>query len=245
MSLTMIYTRRYLVEMIRTPVMFLSITMTPVAVMLFFFVPFVGSDAVMMTATAATMMVFAVLLGCVGHFATTVSATRESTWGTYLRTLPGGLAPEVTANLLTGLAMVAAAIVPVVAVAAIVTAATASIGQVLLAAVAVLATVVTFTLMGLALGYLLSFRAALIVASVGALPLAVAGGMFFDPAEVPAVIATIAPYVPTRGATDLVLFALTGRSPDTLALVLLVVWTVVFAALLVWGHRRDEGRRFR
>lgn len=244
MSLAMTYTKRYLIEMIRTPVMFLSIALTPVAVMLFFLVPYLGHDPVAMTNAAGTMVVFAVLLGCIGHFAPTVSATRESPWGTYLRTLPGGLAPEFLANLITGLTAVAVAIVPIVTVAALFTAASATMAQIGLATLALLGTVLTFTLMGLAIGYLLTFRGAIIVTSVAILPLAVGGGMFFDPDDTPALVEAIAPFVPTRGATDLVLAGLTGLAPSPVALVMLAVWSAVFAALLVWGYRRDEGQRF-
>lgn len=244
MSLTMTYTRRYLTETVRTPVMLLSIALTPVAVMLFFFVPFLAHDPFAMTITAATLAVFAVLLGCIGHFSVTVSAARESAWGAYLRTLPGGLVPQFVGNLVTGLAVVAAGILPVVLVAGLFTAATAHPVRVVLAILALLATVVTFTLMGLAIGYLLSLRASLIVTSVAILPLGVGGGMFFDPQDRPALIEAISPFVPTRGATDLVTFALVGTQPSVLALVLLAAWTAVFAVLLVWGYRRDEGRRF-
>ncbi|HLS15343.1 MAG TPA: ABC transporter permease [Beutenbergiaceae bacterium] len=244
MSLALTYTRRQLVEMLRTPVMLITLALTPVTVMLFFLVPFLGHDPFAMTSATGTMVVFAVLLGCIGHFATTISATRESAWGSYLRTLPGGLAPQVAAHLTTGLAVVAAAIIPIVVVAALFTAASATAPQIALATLAVLGTVLTFTLMGLAIGYLFSSRATIIITSVAILPLAVGGGMFFDPQETPALVETIAPFLPTRGAGDLVLWALTDVAPNPMALVLLAVWTAIFAGLVVWGYRRDEVRRF-
>lgn len=244
MSLALTYTRHQLIEMVRTPVMVISLVLTPVAVMLFFLMPYLGHDRFAMTSATGTMVVFAVLLACIGHFATTISATRESPWGSYLRTLPGGLAPQVAAHLTTGLAVVAAAIIPIVVVAALFTAASGTAIQIALATLAVLSTVLTFTLMGLAIGYLFSFRTTIIITSVAILPLAVGGGMFFDPQETPALVETIAPFVPTRGAADLVLWALTDVTPDVLALVLLAAWTAIFAALLTWGYRRDEGRRF-
>lgn len=243
-SLTLTYTRRNLAENIRTPTMFLTVALVPVGVMVFFVVPFIGQDAAAITAGTATIVVFGVLMACVGHFSVAIAAQRESTWGNYVRTLPGGIAPQMLGHLLVGLVVVAAAIIPILVVAGFFTAASAPAPRVLLAAGALLVTVVTFTLLGLAMGYLMSMRVAVIANSIGFLPLAVAGGMFFDRSDTPAIIEQIAPFVPTRGATDLVLVALTGESVSGLSLVMLAVWIVVLAGLTVWGYRRDQVRRF-
>ncbi|ASR37645.1 hypothetical protein BAY61_24540 [Prauserella marina] len=243
-SLTMTYTRRNLAETIRTPTMFLTVALVPVGVMLFFVVPFIGQDARAITSATGTLVVFGVLMACVGHFSIVIATQRESAWGNYLRTLPGGLAPQMSAQLLVGMVVVAAAIVPIVLVAGLFTAATAPLSRVLLAAGALLVAVVTFSLLGLAMGYLLSLRVASIANSIGFLPLAVAGGMFFDRADTPSFIVQIAPYVPTRGATDLVLVALTGESVGPLSLAMLAIWITVLAGLTAWGYHRDQIRRF-
>lgn len=243
-SLTMTYTRRNLAENIRTPTMFLTVALVPVGVMLFFVVPFIGQDAVAITSATATLVVFGVLMACVGYFSVAIAAQRESAWGRYLRTLPGGIAPQMLGYLLVGLVVVAAAIIPILLVAGLFTEASAPPPRVVLAAGALLIAVVTFTLLGMSMGYLMSMRVAVIANSIGFLPLAVAGGMFFDEADTPEIIEQIAPFVPTRGATDLVLVALTGKSVGPLSLVMLAVWIVVLAGLTVWGHRRDQVRRF-
>jgi ABC-2 type transport system permease protein len=190
------------------------------------------------------MVVFATLLACVGQFSSTVAAMRETPWGAYLRTLPGGLAPQVISNLITGAIVVAAAVVPIVVVAALFTSADAPLTRVLAAVAALLASAVTFTMLGLAIGYTMSLRATVLTNSIGILALAVGGGMFFDPAGTPVLVEAIAPLVPTRGATDLVLAALTDYSPNPTALIMLAVWTVALSALTAWGYHRDEGRRF-
>ena len=243
-SLTMTYTRRNLAENIRTPTMFLTVALVPVGVMVFFVVPFIGQDTAAITSATATLVVFGVLMACVGHFSIVIAAGRESVWGNYLRTLPGGIMPQMLSHLLVGLVVVAAAIIPILLVAGLFTAASAPAPRVLLAAGALLVAVVTFTLLGLAMGYLMSMRVAIIANSIGFLPLAVAGGMFFDRADTPAIIEHIAPFVPTRGTTDLVLLALTGEPVGPLSLVMLAVWIVIFVGLTVWGYRRDQVRRF-
>lgn len=244
-SLTRIYIRRNLGDVLRVPITLLSVALTPVAIMLFFFVPFIGDDSRMMTIATGTFVVFAVLLACVVHVANTIAFQRESSWGTYQRTLPGGPVPSMVSHIVVDMIVVAIAIIPVIGVAALFTSASAPAGRILLAAVALLAVVITFTLLGLAIGSTLSTQATMLVTSIGLLPLAVAGGMFFDPANTPGFIEAIAPYTPTGGATDLVLAALLGTSPGGLSVIMLFVWTVVLAGVAVWGHRRDAMRRFR
>lgn len=243
-SLTMTYTRRNLAETVRTPTMFLTVALVPVGVMVFFVVPFIGQDVAAITSATATLVVFGVLMACISHFSIVIAAERESTWGNYLRTLPGGIRPQMFGHLLVGLVIVAAAIIPILVVAGFFTVASAPAWRVLLAAGALLGAVVIFTLLGLAMGYLMSMRVAVIANSIGFLPLAVAGGMFFDESTMPSFIEQMAPFVPTRGATDLVLIALTGESVEPLSLVMLAVWVAIFAVLAVWGYRRDQVRRF-
>src|SRR5690606_35679064 len=124
------------------------------------------------TSATATLVVFGVLMACVGHFSIAIAAQRESAWGDYLRSLPGGIRPQMLGYLLVGLVVVAAATVPILVVAGLFTAASAPPPRVLLAAGALLIAVVTFTLLGLAVGYLMSMRAATIANSIGFLPLA-------------------------------------------------------------------------
>jgi ABC-2 type transport system permease protein len=245
MPLALVYTRHELIATLRAPGSFLTITLMPLSVVVFFIIPNVDSDQDTITGAIATMVVFATLLACVGQFSTTVAALRESPWGAYLRTLPVGIRPLAVSSLLTGMVVVVAAVVPIVIVGALFTSAAVSAPRLLAGILALLAAVVTFTIMGLALGYLLSLRATTIVNSILVLALAVGGGMFFNPDNMPPLVQTIAPFLPTRGATDLVLTALTNRPPDPLALTMLGIWTVALAAMTVWGFHRHEGRRFR
>src|SRR5699024_11483196 len=78
-SLTMTYTRRNLAETIRTPTMFLTVALVPVGVMVFFVVPFIGQDVAAITSATATLVVFGVLMACIGHFSVAIAAQREST----------------------------------------------------------------------------------------------------------------------------------------------------------------------
>ncbi|MFI7701596.1 hypothetical protein [Nonomuraea sp. NPDC049480] len=245
MSLALLYTKHGLIETLRAPVSFLVITLMPLAVMVFFIVPNLGDNPAAMIGATATMVVFATLLACVGQFSATVAVMRESPWGAYLRTLPAGLTPAAFGHLLTGMVVVLAAIVPIVVVGVLSAAGGVPAARVPTAVAALLVAVVVFTLLGLAIGYTMSVRATVVANSVPVLALAVGGGMFADPANLPGPIAAIAPYLPTRGATDLVLAALIDHPLDPTSLAMLAAWAVGLGALTVWGYRRDEGRRFR
>ncbi|HVL84655.1 MAG TPA: ABC transporter permease [Pseudonocardia sp.] len=95
-----------------------------------------------------------------------------------------------------------------------------------------------------AIGYSLPVKAALPVAQLLFLPLAFGGGLLLPPMLFPGWLQTVSMLLPSRGARDLVLWAL-GVPPSGVALATLAGWTLATAALAVWAYRRDEGRRFR
>ena len=72
-----------------------------------------------------------------------------------------------------------------------------------------------------------------------------AAGCCPRPGQAPGFVETIAPYLPTRGAVELMWAAVGDFSVDRTAWSCSACWTVVLAALAVWAYRRDEGRRFR
>lgn len=104
---------------------------------------------------------------------------------------------------------------------------------------------VPFLLLGLAIGYALSAKAAIAVVQAVLFPLAFAGGLFLPPAAFPAWLDTVSLALPSRAARDLVVQVTTGFAGSATALPVLLGWTAVFAALAVLAYRRDEGRRFR
>jgi ABC-2 type transport system permease protein len=103
---------------------------------------------------------------------------------------------------------------------------------------------VPFILMGMAIGYSLPQKAAIVVAQVLFFPLAFGGGLMTAPGGAPGFVEDLAPYLPTGGAVRL-MWAAVGDFPLQVGSVLsLVAWTLLLGALAVWAYRRDEGRRF-
>ena len=245
MTLTLVHARYQLIETIRIPVAVIGTAFFPAASMLFFVVPFAGDDPVGATFATASMVTFAVMVSNLFTYGVGVSEDRNQPWDPYTRTLPVGPGPRFAGRILAGLAMMMVSLTPVVVIAALFTAATVTPVGFLLALGTVVVVALPFILMGLAIGYALPSKAALAVAQIVFFPLAFGGGLLSDPGNAPGFVETIAPYLPTRGAVELMWAAVGDHPLDRTALVMLGVWIVAMGALAVWAFRRDEGTRFR
>ncbi|MFC4060169.1 ABC transporter permease [Planomonospora corallina] len=244
MSLLLTHTRYQFMETVRVPISVIGNGFFPAASMLFFVVPFTGDDPAAATLATASMMTFAVMTSGLFTHGTGVSNDREQPWDPYVRTLPAGPWPRLGGRILNALLFTLIGVLPVLVISALFTEATATPAQLALGLGALVAASVPFQLLGLFIGYALPFKGALAVVQLIFLPLAVGGGLMTNPVQAPAFIDAIAPYLPTRGAVELVWAAAGYGPPRTLALVMLAVWTVAAGALAVWAYRRDEGRRF-
>ncbi|MEU4789811.1 ABC transporter permease [Micromonospora tulbaghiae] len=244
MPLALVHARYQLLEIIRIPVAVVGSAFFPAAAMLFFVVPFAGDDPAGATYATAAMVTFAVMSANIFQYGVGVAEDRDQPWNPYTRTLPAGPAPRLAGRILAGLVLTYVSMIPVVVIAAVATEARVGALQFLLGLGAVAVISVPFTLLGLTIGYSLPSKAAIVVAQVIFFPLAFGGGLLSGPDDAPGFIKAIAPYLPTRGAVELLWAAATDFRPDARALVMLVVWVLVLAAAAGWAYRRDEGRRF-
>lgn len=244
MHLTLVHTRYQLLETIRIPIAVIGSAFFPAVSMLFFVVPFAGDDPVAATYATASMVTFAVMTSNLFQYGIGVSEDRAQPWDPYTRTLPAGAFPRFAGRILAGLVMLILPIIPVVIIAAVGTEATITSGGLLAGLGSVVLISIPFTLMGLAIGYALPSKAALAVAQVLFFPLAFGGGLLSAPGSAPGFIEIIAPYLPTRGAVELMWAAVGDFKPNPVSLIALAGWIVVLAVLAVWAYRRDEGRRF-
>ncbi|MGX6601558.1 ABC transporter permease [Micromonosporaceae bacterium Da 78-11] len=243
-SLTLTHARFQLLETIRIPIAVIGSAFWPAASMLAFVVPFVGQDPTYATYATASMITFAVMSTNLFQYGIGVAEDRVQPWDPYVRTLPAGALPRFAGRILAGLCLMVFSLLPVVLIATFFTAATVS-PLAFLAAVGVTAVIsMPFILMGLAIGYSLPQKAAIVVAQVLFFPLAFGGGLMTAPGGAPGFVEDLAPYLPTGGAVRL-MWATVGDYPfDIGSVVSLVVWTVLLGGLALWAYRRDEGRRF-
>jgi ABC-2 type transport system permease protein len=243
-SLALTHARFQLLETARIPIALVGSAFFPAVSMLFFVVPFVGDDKVYATFATASMVTFSVMTTNLFQYGIGVAEDRAQPWDPYTRTLPAGPAPRFAGRILAGLVMMTVSLIPVIVIAALLTAATVTPGAFVAALAATFVIAVPFTLMGLAIGYALPSKAAIVVAQLLLLPLAFGGGLMTAPGGAPGFVEGLAPYLPTGGAARL-MWAAVGDFPlDVSSLVALAGWTVALAGVAVWAYRRDEGRRF-
>ncbi|PPK92010.1 ABC-2 type transport system permease protein [Kineococcus xinjiangensis] len=245
--LTLLHARSQVLEALRVPVAVVGTTAFPALSLLFFVVsqPQIARDPALSTAAAAQLSVFAVMSVCLFTYGASTAEERALPWDAHLRTLPVGAGPRLGAKLLTGTAFGLLGLLPVVLLAAVLTEAALPVHRWLPSVAAVVAGALPVAVLGLAIGFSLSSRAALALAQVLLLPLAFAGGLFFPPAMFPAWLDAVSRWLPTRAARDLVVGAATGAPVPASTLPVLAGWTLLLAALAVAAQRRDEGRRFR
>jgi ABC-2 type transport system permease protein len=233
-----------MLEQIRVPIGLVSSAFFPAAAMLAFVVPFSADDPVAATRATGSMMMIGAISAALMGLSITVAQDREQPWDPYLRTLPAGPFPRFAGRILTVMAVMLVAVVPVLVIAALFTEAAITVPGLALGLAALLGGALPFMLIGLFLGFLLSSKAAIGVTQLLFFPMAILGGLFLPPQIMPGFVQAISPYVPSRGAVELVWSATTGSAPDPVGVVMLGVWTAAAATAAAWAYRRDEGRRF-
>ncbi|MEV4075609.1 ABC transporter permease [Nonomuraea fuscirosea] len=243
-SLVLAHTRYLLIEQIRVPIAILASAFFPAISMVAFVVPFAGRDPVAATTATGSLMFFGAMSAALIGLGNSVAQERELPWNPYLRTLPAGPLPRFAGRILATLAVMLISVIPVLVVAALFTEATITPARLLLGFGALVAGVVPFMLMGLFVGFRLASKAAMAVSQLLFFPMAILGGLLLPPQVLPRFVQDVSSYVPTRGAAELIWWAIADARPSALSLVMLAVWTAAMAAAAAWAYRRDEGRRF-
>lgn len=248
LGLTVLHTRYQFVETVRVPIAVIGNLMFPGLALLFFVVPqrAVADDPVIAAASVTQLGVFAIASTCLFTFGVGVAEDRALPFDPYLRTLPAGPGPRLAGRVLNGMLWALLALVPLVVIGIVLTAASVPPGRVVAGLAMVPVVALPFLLLGLALGYSLSSKAAIAVVQAVLFPLAFAGGLFLPPEAFPTWLDAISKALPTRAARDLAIQVVTGADgyAYALALPVLLAWTAAFAAFAVVAYRRDEGRRF-
>jgi ABC-2 type transport system permease protein len=244
MALTLVHTRYLLLQTFRIPIALVGTMFFPAASMLFFVVPFAGDDPAGATLATGSMIVFSTMISCLFGFGVGVAEDRAQPWEAYTRTLPAGPLPRFCGRILSGLVITGLSALPVVVIAAVATEARVSLAGFLGAAAVLVVASIPFTLLGIAIGYAMPTKAALAAVQIIFFPMAFAGGLLTEPGRAPDVIERIAPFLPSRGAVELMWAAVGDFRVDPVATVMLVLWTGSAAVAAVIAYRRDEGRRF-
>lgn len=241
--LTLAYVRSSVSELLRYPMFVLPTICFPALLFLLFAAPSSARDEPNVALAGFAGM--AILGIAFFQFGVGIAIERTYAWETFLRTLPAQPRTRIAARALTGLAfgLVAVALVAIAALAT--TDVSLPAGRWPQLAIALAAGAIPFALFGIALGYWIPPKAALAVANVIFLPLALAGGLFAGPDDLPEPIASVSPALPTRQWAELLWGAVDGDLWQPISILALVGFTALFGLLAVAGYRRDEGQRFR
>lgn len=243
MRLALLHARAGTVELLRVPAFAVPTIGFPSLFFLFFAVPgFADEQPELATALFAG---FAVLGVAFFQFGVGIAVERGTAWERYLRTLPLGPATRFAGRLLAALAFGAASAAVVVFVALVTVSPELSVVAWLELALALLVGSIPFALLGIALGYLASPRAALPIANVVYLALSYAGGLWTGPENLPQAAERISPLMPTRAYADTLASAALELPAPTRAWAVLAFYTVGASLLAGWAYRRDEGQRYR
>jgi len=247
LRLTLLHTRFAFLETVRVPIAVIGSMVFPALSFLFFVVPQreVADDPIFATVATLALCFFAVMTNCLFTFGVGVAEDREKPWEPYLRTLPVGPVPRMGARLLNGLLWSMLSMVPVLTVATVATAAGVTAPRLALCAALLAVGALPFLFGGLAIGYLLSTKAALAVAQVVMFTFAFAGGLFLPPSLFPAWLDQGSKVLPSRAGRDLLEWGALGGALSPWTVLGVTAWTVATASVAAWAYRRDEGQRFR
>jgi ABC-2 type transport system permease protein len=246
-TLSWLHLKYQFLETVRVPIAVLGNVLFPSLAMFFFVVPqeSVAGNPMYATIAVAGLGLFAICSASLFTYGLGVAEDRQLPFYPFLRSLPAGPGPQMVARVLNGGIFSLFGLLPLILIGWLFTAAALTLGQLLAGIGTILAVSVPFVLLGMAIGYKLTAKAALPVVQVILFPLAFAGGLFMPPQVFPAWLDAISMATPTRAGRDLLVQATTGVDAYALALPVLAGWTLLFAVLAVLSYRSDEGRRFR
>ncbi len=187
----------------------------------------------------ASFAVYAVLGVGFFQFGVSVAQDRESPFATWQKSLPGTVLPLWMSRIFASLVFVTIAVLLVILLGLLAADVTLPLVAWVRLALVCLMSVITATVMGIALGSWSSARAAVPVANLIYLPLAYLGGLWVPPVAMPSAVNAISQWTPTRAMGELSWAAVNSTPWEAGQLALLVGWTVAAAALAgVAGYRR-------
>ena len=242
MSLALVHARATTLELLRYPAYVVPTVGFPALFFLFFAS---GASGVLASYALCSFAAFAMIGVAFFQFGVGIAVERASPWEAYMRTLPVSAAARIGGRLASAAVFGTASVAFVVAAALATTDAALGLRDWLVLLLVLAVGIVPFGLCGIALGYWTSPRAALPVANVLYLLLAYGGGLWIPPWRLPAAVAAVSPFLPTRRLANLLHGVVAGTPWAWRDWLILLAFAAVFAVAAVAGYRNDEGQRFR
>jgi ABC-2 type transport system permease protein len=189
---------------------------------------------------------FAVMSIGMFSFGVGVSSERESGWNKLIRLAPLNAGLYLASKFIVAALFALASISLLLGLAALSLKGSVSGTLVMTLLLFVWPGVVTFSALGLALGYLCRAHAASAVANIVFVPLAFTSGLFVPLESLPPVVQSIAPLLPSYHLAAMGWSWLAeGRgSAIVVGMVLLTGFTAAFTLLAQWAYHREEAKEF-
>jgi ABC-2 type transport system permease protein len=237
------HARIAILDLIRSPGYVVPTVVFPAMFFAIFALPAARRDSQTAAYVTLSFMAWAIVGVTLYQFGVGIAADRGRPWERFLRVLPAGALVRLFARIVCALAFgaLAAGCVAILALAA--TPLHLSATAWLAAGTFCLLAGVPFVLIGTAIGYWCAARAAVPIATACNLLLAYAGGLWMPPGELPGMVRTISPFLPTRQFGELLWSVATPANRLGPALGL-CAYAAIFGALTIAGYRRDEHRRY-
>ncbi|HHS83180.1 MAG TPA: ABC transporter permease [Devosia sp.] len=243
MNLFLAHTSLHLKRLLRTPAFWTPTILFPMMLYSFFgaSLPPAGIYSQMAVGSFA---VYAVLGIAFYQLGASNAQDREQPFATWQHTLPGATLPAAMAQMVAAVAFTLVAVLLVLAASFLFGKTPLDLEQSLrlLAICALIA--VPASLMGIALSFAASAKAAPALANLIFLPLAFLGGLWIPPSQMPAAVRNISIWTPTRQMGEFAWNAIANTVPDTRYLIGLAAYTLAFGALAWALARRDRQKRF-
>jgi ABC-2 type transport system permease protein len=243
LTLARAHSRIELLDLFRSPSYVVPTVVFPAMFFVLFDVPFARAHAAVANFATLAFVAWAIIGVAFYQFGVGIAQERGRPWERYQRTLPVSISVRFAARVASAMVFGLLAAACVALVAKLLTPVDLSALQWLQVLLLGVCGGVPFVLFGIAIGYWAPARASVPIATACNLLLAYAGGLWMPPQYLPAVVARISPFLPTRQFADLLWSVPRGSLPID-AVVGLALYTLLFATLAAMGYRRDERTRY-
>jgi len=243
MKLLLALTKAELLTMLRTPGFLIPTMIFPSMFFLMFAAPGLKFTSAA-NYTAGSFMAFAIFTVAFFQFGVGTAIERESPWSSYLRTLPASPIFRSLSKVITATILATLATAILISTAAFTTPLSIPPTHWPRIFSALAAGGLMMGLMGTAMAYLVSPKAALPLANLIYLPLAYLGGMWIPPRFLPKLAQKISQYTPSRHWMEIVWPAISGQRWSAIHWLVVAFFIVAFALLSIWAQKRDEKIQF-
>jgi len=192
----------------------------------------------------ASFCVYAVVGVAFYQFGAGIAQAREEEFSTWVKTLPKSAIASALSQAFSAMILAIGAVLLVIAASHIFGKSQLSFEATIAVIAVCLIISIPAALMGIALGYSTSAKAASALANLIFLPLAFLGGLWLPPIALPEIIKSISIWTPTRQMGEFAWAAVTLDLPNINYILGLGAYTIGFAILVIFLIRRDGKKRF-